>query len=102
MRKKILSLLILVLCLFPGNPRLITEAAGEGRTITINLASFPISVDPINVISDAEKHMLFNTHEPMVAWENGILVRPPHEKWVVQAERLIHLLRKNSGPTVIQ
>lgn len=98
MRKKILSLLILVLCLFPGNPRLITEAAGEGRTITINLASFPISVDPINVISDAEKHMLFNTHEPMVAWENGILVPAAAQKWVVSngGKTYTFYLRKNS------
>ena len=98
MRKKILFLLILVLCLFPGSPRLITEAAGEDRTITINLASFPLSVDPINVISDAEKHMLFNMHEPMVAWENGILVPAAARKWVVSngGKTYTFYLRKNS------
>ena len=97
MQKKVVFLMILALIIASGSCLLLTEAAGEGRTVTINLASFPLSVDPINVISDAEKNMLLNLHEAMVSWENGLLVPAAARKWVVSngGKTYTFYLRKN-------
>jgi len=90
MKKQVFStiffVLVMTFSLSSTGHRPVTAAAGTKRAITINLASFPLSIDPINVISDAEHNILCNLHEAVVTWQNGILSPAAARKWVVSNE----------------
>lgn len=71
-------LLIFQAVFFPG-----TGTGENGRTLAVNFSEYPLSLDPETVLMDAEKILLANLHEGLVAWNNGVLIPAAAQRWEV-------------------
>jgi ABC-type oligopeptide transport system substrate-binding subunit len=82
---KLFMALALILVLSILTPlKLIT--AEPGKSIAINLASYPLGFDPQTVLYDSEKILLNNLHEGLVVWDQGVLSPGMAAKWIVSAD----------------
>lgn len=78
-----ISLLILGLFILPPLNLSTTE---QGKSIAINLASYPMAFDPHTVLYDAEKILLANLHEGLVVWDQDVLLPGVAAKWVISSD----------------
>ncbi len=61
-------------------------SAEQGKSLAINLATYPLSFDPLTVLYDSEKILLNNLHEGLVVWDKGVLSPGMADKWEVSAD----------------
>ncbi len=61
-------------------------SAEQGKSLAINLATYPLSFDPLTVLYDSEKILLNNLHEGLVVWDKGVLSPGMANKWEVSAD----------------
>ncbi|NLW56331.1 MAG: peptide ABC transporter substrate-binding protein [Firmicutes bacterium] len=78
-------ILILILGVFIRAP-LNLSTAEQGKSIAINLATHPLTLDPQVALFDTEKILLANLHEGLVVCDQGVLLPGAAAKWVLSSD----------------